>query len=150
MMHALETAKAALSAIPGLAVVGGEISCKIGLEQNISPASYPMIRIVPTRVTPGKPYGNRTAETLIYFGTPVANASGLEAVYSELFDLEAAIIDVLRDLRGRYVETIMDEDRLDAFKLSVVRCELQAGPTHDAGGAMASQGSSVAGTSAKS
>jgi len=147
MMTTLEAAKAAFAAIPGLAVVNGEISCKIGLESNISPASYPMVRIVPVRITPGKPYGNRTAETYIYFGAPIANASGLEAVYSELFDLEAAIIDVLRDLRGRYVETIMDEDRLDAFKLSVVRCELQAGPTHAADGAMASQGSTVAGAS---
>ena len=60
MMAALEAARDALAAIAGVA------SCKIGLEANISPASYPLIRLVPARITPGRPYGNRTAEVLIY------------------------------------------------------------------------------------
>jgi hypothetical protein len=138
MMTALEWARDALAAIPGLA------SCKIGLEANISPASYPMIRLVPSRIVPGKPYGNRTAECFIYFGTQTTNSQGLEAVYANLFDLEAAILDVLKTLKGRYVETLTDEDRLDTYKLMAVRCELQTLELHAAAGVLASQGSGVA------
>ena len=119
MMTTLEAAKTALALIPGVA------SCKIGLEANISPADYPMIRLVPTRLTPGRPYANRTSETQIYFGTPTANSEGLEAVYTELFELEALILEELRKLGARYIETITDEDRLDAYKLMAIRCELQ-------------------------
>lgn len=124
MMAALEAVRDALAAITGLAVVGGEVSCKVGLEANISPAHYPMIRLVPSRITPGRPYGGRTSETLIYFGTQTANSAGMEQVYSDLFDLEAEILAVLRANGCRYLETITDEDRLDAYKLMVIRAEL--------------------------
>lgn len=118
MMAALEAVRDALATIPGLA------SCKIGLEANISPASYPMIRLVPSRITPGKPYTNRTAETLIYFGAKITGADGLEAVYAALFALDTSIRGKLSALGARYLETITDEDRLDAYKLMVIRCEL--------------------------
>ena len=107
-----------------LATIAGVASCKIGLEANISPADYPMIRVVPVRVTPGKGYGTRTAECLLYFGAQISNSEGLESVYAALFTLEAAIIDVLGTLRGRYVETVTDEDRLDTYKLMAIRCEI--------------------------
>ena len=119
MMTELETARTALAAISGVT------SCKIGIETNISPDDYPMIRIVPSRITPGKPYSKRSAETLLYFGVDTTNSEGLETVYTLLFALEANILTVLKTLQGRYVETIMDEDRLDTYKLSVVRCELR-------------------------
>ena len=48
-MTALEAARDALALIAGVA------SCKIGLEANISPADYPLIRVVPSRLTPGRP-----------------------------------------------------------------------------------------------
>lgn len=124
MMLALEAARDALATIPGLAVVNGEVSCKVGMEANISPAHYPMIRLVPSRITPGRPYGGRTAECLIYFGAKTANSQGLELVYAELMTMEAEILRVLKTLQGRYIETITDEDRLDAYKLMVVRCEI--------------------------
>lgn len=119
MMAALEAARDALEAIAGVA------SCKIGLEANISPADYPLIRLVPSKITPGTPYGNRTAEVLIYFGAPTTNSEGLEEVYRDLFALEAEILEVLRTLGGRYRETITDEDRMDTYKLMALRVDLQ-------------------------
>lgn len=120
MMPTLEAARSAFSTIPGLA------SCKIGLEANISPADYPLVRIVPSRVTPGKPYGHRSVECLVYFGAHTTQAEGgLESVYADLFDLESQLLLKLRQLQGRYIETITDEDRLDhGFKLMTIRCEL--------------------------
>ncbi len=118
-MATLETARDALALIAGVA------SCKIGLEANISPADYPLIRLVPSRLTPGKPYGNRTIETLIYFGAQTAKSEGLETVYDDLFTLEAAIMVEIQSLGGRYRETITDEDRVEGgYKLMVIRCEL--------------------------
>lgn len=122
-MSALTTLEAARDA---LADIAGVASCKIGLEPNISPADYPLIRLVPSRLTPGKPYGNRTIETLIYFGAQTTTSEGLETVYENLFALESAIIAAVQDFGGRYRETITDEDRLDAYKLMTIRCELTA------------------------
>ena len=100
-------------------------TCKIGVEANISPAAYPLIRIVPTRVTPGKPYDNRTVEIAVYFGYNVTESKGLEFVYQKLLELEAEIIKTIKAQGGRYIETITDEDRLDTYKLMVIRCEIQ-------------------------
>jgi len=117
-MDTLEAARDALELITGVA------SCKIGLEPNISPADYPLIRLVPSRLTPGRPYSGRTIDTLIYFGAQTATSEGLETVYDALFALEAAILAEVKALGGRYIETITDEDRLDAYKLMTVRVEL--------------------------
>ena len=120
MMTALEAARDALAAIAGVS------SCKTGLEANISPADYPLIRLVPARITPGRPYGNRTAETLIYFGMDRGEAEdGLETVYEKLFELEASILTVIKTLQGRYVETLTDSDELPTYKVMAIRCELQ-------------------------
>lgn len=114
----LLTLRDALAELPGLS------SCQIGLEANISPEHYPLVRIVPARLTPGRPYGNRTCEVLLYFGARIANSQGLEEVYRGLFALETAILGSLRTLGVRYVETITDEDRLDTYKLMAIRAEL--------------------------
>lgn len=131
MFAALEDLKAALALAPTLvAAAAGSSenkgSCDIGLEADISPASYPLIRIVPSRFLPGKPYGNRTAELLIYFGMPLANSEGLAAVWEAALDLEAEILTILRAESLRYVETLTDEDRLPLYKLLAIRCEMQA------------------------
>jgi len=109
-----------------LGVIDGVTTCKIGIERNISPASYPMIRLVPARILPGKPYNQRTSEVQVYFGANVAEASGLESVYEELLTLEAEIIKVIKAEGGRYIDTVTDEDRLDTYKLMVVRMEIEA------------------------
>ena len=120
MMAALEAVRNALAAIPGVA------SCKVGLEANIGPADYPMIRVVPARIIAGRPYNARECETLIYFGAPIANSEGMELVYTQLFQLEAGILSVLRAQGARYRETITDEDRLDAYKLMAIRVDITA------------------------
>lgn len=119
MMAVLETARDSLATITGIA------SCKVGLESSISPADYPLIRVVPSRLTPGAPYNKRTAECLIYFGSNTAEAvGGMEQVYTDLFTIETAIIGKIKTLGGRYVETITDEDRMQTYKLMAIRCEL--------------------------
>lgn len=118
MMAALEAVRDALAGIPGVA------SCKVGLEANIGPADYPMVRLVPARIIPGRPYHARECETLIYFGAPIANSEGMEAVYASLFELEAEILAVLKAQGARYRETITDEDRLDAYKLMAIRADI--------------------------
>lgn len=122
IMAALEQARDAILALPEVA------TCKIGLEPNIGPDDYPLCRLVPSRITPGKPYGKHTVETLVYFGAQTAKSEGTEQVYADLFDMEAAILEALRTLGHRYVETITDEDRLDAYKLMVSRVEIAFTP----------------------
>lgn len=128
MMTLFESIKSALATISGVA------SCRIGLEDNITPDDYPLIRIVPSRIADEMLDGERRAEMLIYFGLPIQSFddtpdSGgrvrLEKVYAALFDLEDAIRDKLAPLNVRYLETITDEDRLDTYKLMAVRCEVE-------------------------
>jgi len=99
-------------------------TCKIGIEANISPAAYPLIRIVPVRMVPGRPYENRTCEVAIYFGYNLAESKGLEVVYEKLLEMEGEIIKTVKAHGGRYLDTVTDEDRLDTYKLMVVRCEI--------------------------
>lgn len=126
MLTLIEALRDSLATIPGVA------SCKIGLEANISPADYPLIRLVPSRVEPGQQAIHwqtvtRKAEVLIYFGMDTTEADGgLEAVYTDLFALEASILAKLAPppspcVRATYLETITDEDRLDTYKLMAVR-----------------------------
>ena len=119
MMDVLEALRDRLALLPGVA------SSRIGLEPNISPADYPLVRIVPDRITPGPSYGKRDAECSIFFGVPIATSEGLEAVYTALFDMEAGIIAAVRAHGGRYLETITDSDRLDTYKLMAVRCRVE-------------------------
>jgi hypothetical protein len=118
MMRNLEIVRDALAGIAGVA------SCKIGLEANISPADYPLIRIVPARIIPGKPYRNRTAECFVFLGAPVTNSEGLESVYAALFELEHSVLLQLQSLGCRYIETDTDEDRIDTYKVFRLRVEV--------------------------
>lgn len=129
-MTALDALRDALAAIDSLTEAAAETpphgSCGIGLDGNISPSAYPLIRLVPSRLTPGRPYGNRTIETLIYFGAQRANSAGMEAVYTALFTMEAEILEVLREGGHRYLETLTDEDALPTYKMMAIRCEVNA------------------------
>ena len=121
MMALLESLRDALATLPGVA------SCKVGLESNISPADYPLIRLVPSRTFDGRALNHRRVDLLIYFGMDVNEAEGgLEAVYSALFDMETAILASLEAFPyAIYKETITDEDRLETYKLMAVRCEVE-------------------------
>lgn len=126
MMDLLDRFRDSLATIPGIA------SCKIGLEDGISPDQYPLIRLVPVNLSRMN-IGPRKMELLIYFGMPIQaiddtpDANGyvrLEKVYAALFELEAAIGAKLAAFQGGYEETITDEDRLDTYKLMAIRCWL--------------------------
>lgn len=138
MMTKLDALRDALATISGVA------TCKIGLEENITPDDYPLIRVVPSRFEPAETRMSgavltRKGEVTIYFGMPVqpfdevADSGGytaLEKVYSALFTMEAAILGKLSTppaglIRSQYLETITDEDRLDTYKLMAIRCEIE-------------------------
>lgn len=128
VMPTLEALRSALAAIQGVT------SCKVGLEENICPDDYPIVRIVPSRINAGETYRKRKADVLIYFGVPIqpfddtADAGGrvfLEKVYAALFSLEESIRAVVRAQGGAYRETITDEDRLETYKMMAVRCEVE-------------------------
>lgn len=118
-MTALGTLRDALAAVSGVR------TCKIGLEANMTPADYPMVRIVPSLTRHAEVLGRRQVECLVYFGQPVHEfESGLEALYEQIFTLEASLIDAAQSAAGIYVqyqETIADEDRLDGYKLMCLR-----------------------------
>lgn len=127
MMTSLESLRDALQTVPGVA------TCKIGLEQNICPDDYPIIRVVPSRIDPGGPYSKRLAEVMIYFGAPVQPFDTtpddgarieLEKVYAALFAMDDDIRAVIHAQKGIYRGTITDEDRLDTYKLMAIRCEI--------------------------
>lgn len=72
----------------------------------------------------------RNGEVMIYFGIPIApfddapDTAGrvrMEKLYAALFDFEAKIREVLVTGRGLYRETILDEDRLETYKLMAIR-----------------------------
>ena len=109
-----------------MADIDGVKTCLIGVEAGISPADYPMIRLVPARITPGAPYNRRTAEVSVYFGVNITESEGLEYVYQQLMVLESEIIKTIKANDGKYIETITDEDKLDAYKLMFIRFEIEA------------------------
>jgi hypothetical protein len=131
MMDVLTVLKNRIAALPGIA------TCKIGLEDNLTPDDYPMVRIVPSRVEPSANGTRLKMELLIYFGAPVQpfddtpDAGGrvrMEKLYAALFDIEAALRALPRNGDGfayRYRDTITDEDRLDTYKIMAVRAEVE-------------------------
>ena len=127
---ALEAIKTALALLPGVQ------TCRIGLEENITPDDYPIIRIVPSRLEPFGGMGHRhKCDALAYFGAPIQpfddvpdgeGRTRLEKLYAALFELDAAIRDTIHTSGGQCFETTLDEDRLDTYKLMAVRFTLVA------------------------
>lgn len=112
-----------------LAAVAGVTTCRIGLEANMTPADYPMVRLVPSRITDGPTLHERSIELLVYFGQPVHEfEGGLQEQYAQLLAMEAALREAAfgtPELYVEYVETILDEDRIDAYKLMALRLVAQ-------------------------
>lgn len=114
---------------------GVAYTCKIGMEDNLTPLDYPMIRIVPSLSAPGATLGRRKTDLLIYFGLPIhafddtpdsAGRTRLEKLYAALLTMEAAICAQVAHAGGQHLETIFDEDRIDAsYKLMAVRVVIQ-------------------------
>lgn len=124
-MHNVTTALEA--ARTALATLAGVTTCKIGIETNMTPADYPIIRIVPTKLGRGDTFGGeRRIDAMIYFGKPIHEFdAGLESLYAELHAMEVAIIDKLEaqndGFSATYIETFADEDRIEAYKLYAIR-----------------------------
>ena len=112
-----------------LALVSGVATCKIGMESNLTAADYPMVRIVPSTVKDANVLGQRSADCMIYFGQPIHEfTAGLEALYASLFTMETALIQAAQSTAGIYVEyqeTVLDEDRLEMYKLMCLRVMVQ-------------------------
>jgi len=125
--------KTTLAALPEIQ------SCRIGLEANITPDDYPLIRLVPTRLTPKDDVGDRPVlELTVYFGVALLEAAdGLETVYAGLLAREAAIREAVlfgaakaawqvgERIAARFVDTLFDEDRLPHYKLMASRFEVE-------------------------
>lgn len=112
-----------------LAAVPGVATCRIGLEANMTPADYPMVRIVPSTLRNGDVVGLRSASCLIYFGQPIHEfEGGMEALYEALLTMEQTLITAAEQTPGlgvTYRETVLDEDRVDAYKLMALRVEVE-------------------------
>lgn len=122
-----------LAALPGVA------SCKIGIEANVTAASYPLVRIVPTRLQADDPdMAKATLSVTVYFGNALLEAAdGLETVYEELLELEALIREAVLFAAPRaawqngerlaitYLDTVFDEDRLVHYKVCASRFEIE-------------------------
>lgn len=128
IMTKLEELRDQFALIPGIQ------TSKIGIEKGMTAADYPMIRIVPTTVRHGDIIGYRAAEVLIYFGKPIEefdeepDAEGrvrLEKLYADLFALEETIVEILAVMGGEYEETLLDEDRIDTYKLMAVKAVVE-------------------------
>ena len=123
-----------------LKLLPGVASCKIGLEANIVPESYPLIRLVPSLLLPQQVGAvRRRMRLLVYFGVNLLESSdGLEAVYEGLMHQEQTIQDAMmhtavraacqtgKRLKVEYVDTITDEDRLPLYKLMAARFEVES------------------------
>lgn len=122
-MTALVALRDACSTVPGVQ------TCRIGLEAAMTPADYPIVRIVPSAVRSAAVTGRRRSSVLVYFGKPIHEfEDGLESLYAELFALEALLIDVIEStpgVIGIYQETIADEDRFEGYKLMAIRAEVE-------------------------
>lgn len=122
--NALSTLRTSLAAVSGVA------TCKIGLEANMTPADYPMVRIVPSKIADDSTLGRRRTEVLVYFGEPIHEfTAGAESQWQSHLTMEAALVDkALRtaNITFEYLDTILDEDRIDAYKIMAIRAVVTA------------------------
>ncbi len=110
-----------------LADVPGTNTCKIGLEPNMTPDDYPIIRLVPSRIKRGDPGHRRVVDLMVYYGSPVQQFDGMDALYDELLRLEEEIVGRMKQGDGyriKHLDTITDEDRLSTYKLFMSRFEV--------------------------
>ena len=108
----------------------GVKSCKIGMEANITPDDYPLVRIVPSVLRDAVPRGiGDDTEALIYFGIPLHEfEGGLEAVYEAMLPFRDTLLEAARKANSVaavvHVETLLDEDRVEALKLLAIKVRI--------------------------
>ena len=97
---------------------------KIGIEKDLNPTNYPMIRIVPTKSTKGDALGSEITQIDILVGGNLDAFDGLEANYTQLNEWEESIKTILatNDDVATFIwqDTIHDEDKLLAVKLLIM------------------------------
>ena len=116
----LDTLKTRLSTIPGIS------SCQIGLESNVAPGDYPIIRLAPSTIEAHEA-GMRRMNLMVYYGSPLSTFVDLETAYGELLGLEEQIVDRLRigdGYRIKHIKTVTDEDSLASYKLFMSEFEV--------------------------
>ena len=125
--------RAALEALRDkLATIEGVKTCMVGMESTMTPADYPMVRIVPSRILPAQQaVSRRVCDTLIYFGMDSHEFDGgLEQLHWKLLAMEQLLIAAAEANSGSYTalyrETIMDEDGVQPFKMMALRFDLYA------------------------
>jgi hypothetical protein len=67
----------------------------IGLEDTISAADYPIVRICPTSASPGPSVQRREMFVLVYFGVDIDASDGVEACWEALLTMEDEIISAM-------------------------------------------------------
>jgi len=122
MIKVAKVAKDALMGIPGITTV------KIGIEPNITPKDYPIIRIVPVDARPDNSIAGHERVSLdIYIGIADKFAKdGYEAIYEALQTFENDVKSRLNAASGAaffWKLTKQDEDRLQNVKVIVARFE---------------------------
>lgn len=122
IFSALESLRDQLGALPGVA------TSKIGFEANMTPADYPMVRIVPGHITKGRVLTRRKVQCSIYFGQPIHEFdSGLEALWESLLEMEATLLTALRQVPNLlYEETFLDDDRMEGYRVLALQVTVDA------------------------
>ncbi len=110
--------------------INGITSVEIGIEPNLSPSQYPMIRIVPIRSeTSDRFYGAEKTLIDIYIGTHQNKADGLEANYAQLNAWEQEIKHrIATNTNPPFIQwktTQHDEDRLPGVKVLIMSIEAE-------------------------
>ena len=115
----LDSMKSKLAVVPGIKTI------KVGIETNMAPTDYPIIRLVPSRITGGDPSHFRNCEVLVYFGINLLEAQvGLEAVLDRLMNMEQEIVDALSTGSGykcSFIETLTSAGVVEHYELAVAR-----------------------------
>ncbi len=103
-----------------LSTIATITTCKIGLEEALSPADYPIIRIVAGN-SQNTEYKHTLHQVKIYYGFNLSEFDGLDTIYQKLYSLEKEIRGLIElDLEPylcKWVNTISDEDRLQGYKI---------------------------------
>jgi hypothetical protein len=70
----------------------------IGLEDTISAADYPIVRICPTSANVGPSVHRREIFVLVYFGVDIDASDGVEACWEALLTIEDEIISAMESI----------------------------------------------------
>lgn len=105
-------------------------TCQIGLETPITPDAYPIMRVVMSVARPHNddPFAPMM-EIIVYYGEYVRplKSAEIDAQHEWLMAVEEKLISAVipgHGWRGRWVETVWDEDRVPGIKLHASRFEV--------------------------